>query len=263
MKIPTGCTYYDSISGFLKDVTALTTAEEIEKANGKRRWQGGSTWEEAFALTASGDTSAVQKANSIMEHVDDNIAVKGNRPCWNTAPAGAFPNVPAYLANAPETMYQRQNTRGDKRAINIFYSPSSSGDINADKVFNRGVTVLALAMQLSRTKDVNIHFFTARGLGNHVVRLTAPMVLSESAHILTNVGFIRGISLRLSRSLGWGGNWASWLDRDDDEATVKNIRNYYCLSDDDIIIPPMQKRKQDPLSNPVEYINNILKKHSL
>jgi hypothetical protein len=254
---------FDSVSDFLDVVDKETKHDSQGKDRQASSWTADKSWKETFKLSRTGDLSAVDDANAILEKVDASVVSSGLRPQWVSAPCGAFPNVPAYLANAPESMFRKENERGVKKSVNIYYVPAVSASIEHTEIFKRGVTVLALAMQLSRICSVNIYFATCYGTQDHIIRLATPMVLSESAHVLTSTAFLRNLSYGLAHAHGWFGSWARWHKNNDADHNIKEIKKRLELSDDDIVIPPMHKEEWDSgqLNDPVKYINEMLEKY--
>jgi hypothetical protein len=253
--------YFDSVPEFLKAVEEETPEHKKEQYG--RTWTGNMSHDEAVELTRKGDISAVEKANAILEKVDGSILQDGLRERWITAPAGAFANVPAFLANAPETMFQKANARGQKKSVNVYFCGTSASGISAEDLFKRGTVVLALVMQLSRLCDVNLYFYSALDGNNHIVRLASPMVLSESAHVLTCTAFDRCLSHGREYAHGYCGSWAKWVEHGDDEHNIKAVKLILGLKEDDIVFPSvhMEHFQKGFFTEPVKHINEILSKY--
>lgn len=256
---------FDSLAAFMEDFRARGA-----KIANKPDWTG-ETREEVRSSVENGNVSAVPKAEALLDKVSADLALSGLAPRWGRSVVGAFPDVPAFLGGAPECMLRRSPDRGPLGAINVYYSPITAAVTTPEESFRYGVTVLAAVMALSRVRPVNVYYFTPLGIGDHVIRLrTDPMVLSESAYILTSAGFYRSVSYEYAHGFGWEGSWGAWvcssvsrgpgqkLPREEKIAHMKKILG---LGEDDVLVPPVDPKTMREMSDPVAWVNGLLAKY--
>lgn len=257
---PAGWTDYASVDAFLSDVRQYASPHcRVEFA--------GDTWDGATSKARDGDLSAVADAEAIMDAIDHQIDIAGLRPQWGDSVVGAYPNVPAYLAGAPESMRARVMERSPLGPIRIFYSPVCSAIIGHADAHKRGLAVLSLVMALQRIRPVQVIIFTAYGIHDHTIAIrTEPMVLAEAAHCLTATSFYRALSYQLAKYYGWDGGWAQWyLDcENSEEAIEKAIRRQVGANEDDLVVPPMaimHGAHEEMINTPAAWINRIMDKY--
>jgi len=238
------------------------------KISDRQSWTGETRAQVENSL-ANGNTDSVAKAEAILATIDANVNTRGLTRRWANDVVGAFPNVPAYLAGQPESMRRmdRQQRRSRRSAVRVYYSPVSSQSISHEQNFRRGVVVLAAVMALQRVRPVEVYYFTVLGLGDHVIKLrTDPMVLSESAYVLTSGGVCRSTSYPYAHAVSeWRGDWGRWSGQYEREmsreAKIEHMKTVLGLGEDDILLPAVHMRDQDILDNPVAWINGLLDKY--
>jgi len=249
-------THFDSVQDFAAECKALDLHD-------RGSWAGESI-DETYRKVAHGDTSAVAEAERILDSIDSGLDMSGLKVQWQLAPVGAFPNVPACLAGAPDCMWRKQEAMSPRGEVDMVYCLCCSAAINAADAFRRNVAILAAAMAIGRVRPVNLKFVTSYGRGDHTIRVRGnPMVLSEAAYLATSPGFMRNLSFGWSRKKGWDGNWARWLgDPTNNERMDRAFRAELGLGEDDIVIPAMHvDRSKDILADPVKYINGLLDRY--
>lgn len=210
---------------------------------GNPRWYGGvRTAEEALRLTREGDLSAVEKADRLLSEM--NYTPQTARRGFVLDVAGAAPVTPVYLSGNPLNMRRKIRIKDEYAPIAIVYDPTCSAAISADKIFQRGITVLALLRALSEIRPVEL--WVATGLGaqdwfklrspwtrNERVKgfwlatrvETAPLDLAHAAHFLTHAAHVRGIGYGLCHAMGSGGSWPH-----QDFTTVQKNFRAICLA---------------------------------
>jgi hypothetical protein len=226
-------------------------------------WYGDS-WQGAVDKALHGDTSAVGEARATIQDIAYDIDLQGLKTTWAPAPVGAYPIVPAYLANHPDSMARKVETCNKREPVTIWFSPSVSSGISAADAKRRSVAVLALVLAMQQVRPVKVKLYTARAQGNHTIDIrTDPMVLSEAAHMLTSVSVLRRLTFSVSGNYGFRGKWAKWfLDAKDNDAQVQAvIREKLGAAPDDIVIPPVHSGRGDwrhMVNQSAQWINSIL-----
>ena len=255
---------FNSVQEFVDTCAAETTARVRREYSSEdtRRWTG-HTWQEAHDIAKAGDIGAVPKAEEMLDKIDAEIDTSGLTPRWEDSVVGAFANVPAYLAGAPESMRNKRDSHTNKGEVNVYYSSVTSADIKKEMSYDRGITMLALVMALQRVRAVNLYYFTTLGKAyDHVVKVqTNPMVMSEAAHVLTSTSFYRNLSYGMATTKGWKGGWARWSSYGNDKVIVDTLKRTLDLADDDVVIPTMHRRNTGMMADPVKYINGHLDRY--
>lgn len=171
---------------------------------------------DSLERTATGHTARVPEAERLLDAIEAEI--EQSAPEWSNDVAGAFPDVPAFLAGAPECMRRRIQTISERAPVRVWVDVSSSAGISHDMLARRGVAALALAMQLIRQgRAVELLTFTsldgqAGGQSCIVVRMvTAPVDIASVAHCLTSSGFSRSLCYGVARvANGFTGGWSDF-----------------------------------------------------
>lgn len=130
-----------------------------------------------------GNETHVQDAKDLLNEFQENIEVPAFQ--WETHMVGAFPNVPAFLAGAPETMWHRQEIQSDRSPLRVFVGLTSSAGVPEEALVKRGCVLSAFAMAIAPKRPVLITPYVNLGDGYANGSIlgwdvsTSPMVLSE------------------------------------------------------------------------------------
>ena len=182
---------------------------------------------------------------------------------WGLSMAGAFPNVPVFLANQPESMFARMHEMGERAPIRIWAGVTSSWGISYDKLILRGAVLAAFAIRLSEQRPVIITPYVALtnyGRYDAVVSWdlqTSPLVLSEIAASLCDPNVIRhlGISSCFAINPRCG---SGQLDDMNDPTRMPRVLG---VDDNDLWLPCIHLR--DPLLiNPDKWLKESLAKYT-
>lgn len=139
----------------------------------------------AFDLMARGDESHVHDARALLKQLNERV--ESPHFVWEHSIAGAFPDVPAYLAGEPEHMWHRTPKPDDRSPLRIWVGLTSTWNIPNYLLRKRGIALAALAMALSEVRPVIVTpFYQLNLLGNSKSQgiiswdlSTSPIVLSE------------------------------------------------------------------------------------
>lgn len=154
---------------------------------------------------------------------------------------GQRPNVPAYVAGAPKTMYRLRKMEA-KKHINIFMNLAYTWNTSTEQIRHRGIIVLNLIRML----ELNNYIVNFRAFEACIVRdevFVCEVVLKKPGELLNprlcyypmcGKGFLRRILFRVKESMpfvhSWGSmNYGSIL-------TEKYMKNILQIHDADIYI---------------------------
>jgi hypothetical protein len=174
-------------------------------------------------------------------------------PSWQADVAGAFPDVPAFVAGDPMSMRRMVNQVSDTRPIRIFVGMASSCTFSAEQLAKRGALVSALALQLSKTRSVDVYAINSgrktfsRGSLNGqsfdwsvMVKLPKPISASDLSYWLCHQASVRGLLYACERTFSGPLSWPALLYPFNDYCTPAAIRAHAQLwgaSESDIVVP--------------------------
>lgn len=213
---------------------------------------------DTIRYSTKGNAALVPEAEKLLAEIQTaNLEVPTSH--WNPSVAGAFPLVPAFLANDPESMMALQAGSSDRAPIRIFVDLTSSAGVGLDQLKRRGLALLAFAMLVSQERPVELRAGTLlEHIENHHCAAvlfnieTMPLELAMACHALTSQGVTRGLSFGIMKE--GTGNWA-WSQRPDD--TYERLsRIAFGIGENDVYVAPMFLT--DPFKNPVEWIKGQL-----
>lgn len=106
----------------------------------------------ACKLVRDGDPEPVEKAKPLLESFAGRLNIQ--RSGWETSMAGVMPNVPAYVAGAPECMWQRVQVHNESVPVKVFVAIDSPGFVSGKVMGERAVAIIALVLALKMTRPV-------------------------------------------------------------------------------------------------------------
>lgn len=246
---------FDSIGAFCADLD--TTAREADKNKRGTDWSGGQSWQEARKALLEGHMAVVPKADALIEKLAGS-SIELEQSQWELSMAGAFPCVPAYLADSPEAMFRQVQVKTDTAPVRIFASVCVSAGIDSETLEARGTTILALCMKLTSIRPVELYVYADMGGRGHAlmpcVKLeTSPLDLSTATYALSHTSFLRQLCFSWAHPKGWDGSWAWGMQPTSDEGIAKT-KAALGVGEHDLLIPGGYST--DPLiTQPVEWIN--------
>lgn len=146
-----------------RDRPSDSGASSVEDS-AEEEWDLGIGWDGAMSAYVGGWSEGAKKAYDLAERLRP--APKANRTTLHRSVTGAFPNVGAHLAGAPNSMYQVSKKQATGRPYVHLYMPISfSGSMNAETAFDRGCALVAITdaletagcrikITLTRTSDI-------------------------------------------------------------------------------------------------------------
>jgi hypothetical protein len=234
------------------------------KSTPKTNWSKSDTgedYEESVRYAIGGDTSRVSEAEKLLDKVNAGIELPARQ--WETAAVGFFPSVPDYLSGHPECMRRIGDAVSEHVPVRIFVCTTSSASMNYKVLEKRGISILAAAMALARSRPVELWTFTAldgshEGTTNIMVRIASnPLMLSEACYALTSIGFDRQLTHAYALKINaYRGGWASFGHSL--EGCKKNLAGL--VSEQDIIIPPSFVTDDLIIKDPLAWVNKTLER---
>lgn len=117
--------------------------EASREESPSERWDLGAGWDGAYDAYCGGWAEGAHKAYALAETLKPRP--QATRTVLKRSMAGAFPNVPAYLAGHPQAMFQPVKRHAQGRPFVHLYVPLAySGSIKAETAFNRGCALVAI-----------------------------------------------------------------------------------------------------------------------
>lgn len=168
-------------------------------------WDLGVGWEGALDAYTGGWSEGAKRAYDMAERLTPKP--KSNRTTLHRSVTGAFPNVGAHLAGAPNAMYQvAKKTATGRPYVHLYIPISFSGGMNAETAFDRGCAIVAVVdaletagcrikLTLTRTSEIGRNNayrvcmrFMVKDYGD---RLDVDQVIFTAAHpaMFRRIGF--------------------------------------------------------------------------
>lgn len=246
---------YESIGAFCAALDS--TARESEKRKNGNDWNGNQSWEQARKSIIEGHLDVVPKANALIEKLAG-ASIELEQSQWELSMAGAFPCVPAFLADSPESMFRQVQVKTETAPVRIFASVCVSAGIDSETLEARGTTILALCMRLTAIRPVELYVYADMGGKGHAlmpcIKLeTSPLDLSTATYALSHTSFLRQLCFSWAYPKGWSGQWA-WDEQPNSERGIRKTKEALGVGEHDLLIPGGYAT--DPLiTRPVEWIN--------
>lgn len=206
-------------------------------------WSGGFSAERALEACTLGIPDGVEDIKREKERAE-RLDVQVKFPTWQPDIAGAFPDVPSAIAGDPLSMRRLVDAPNDLRPIRIFVGMASSCSFTASQLAKRGALVSALALQLAKTRVVEIYAVNA-GRADGIdwvgmVRLPMPTSASDLAYWICHAASVRGLLYAIERHETGRLSWPVRLCDCPDYATPDAIKKQAALfgaKETDIVVP--------------------------
>lgn len=169
------------------------------------------------------------------------VSIKNFKRLTERSMAGSHPNVPAYVAGEPKSMY-RLARAPERKFITIWFNLAYSVQTSKQAVMNRGALTLSLIKLLEANGiGVDLKVFSCcynRGeVFNSEVRLKSPsepINLKKCYYPMCSVMFLRRIILRIMESMSFEeANWYPYYGRPLQEDQFRSI---FAIPEKDIVI---------------------------
>lgn len=216
-------------------------------------WFGGLNKQQALDYAITGDESCVADAERMIDKINVELNVETTQTQWVSAPCGAYPCVPDYLANRPDCMRMRGQVPVNS-PIHVFVSIMASSRVDADAMRKRSATIMALVMKLQQTRPIDLTLIMPWIDTLLTVTLESrPIDISTAAYCIAHPAFFRMLGHRVLmrkgfRSTSLNLNW-------------DNVGKLLEVTPDDLLIESIVWG--DPLTeNPVEWVTNQIQKYN-
>jgi len=129
----------------------------------------------------------------------ERINVQTLLPQWERDLCGSLPDVGAAVAGDPVSMRRLVNVPTDTRPVRIFVGVASSCTFSADQLAKRGALISALALQLQRTRSVDVYAVNSgQDSRDHLdwsilVKLPKPLCMADLSYWLCSQASVRGL----------------------------------------------------------------------
>lgn len=213
-------------------------------------WYDNQTPEQTVRFAQDGDMARVAPSDALLEKFEE-ISVETHRNRWSDCVAGAFPNIPAYIAGQPLAMRNRMRDLSAAAPLCVVVDLTTSAAIKADAIAKRGSALLAFVRLIAGSRPVEL--WAACGLDGRkpgkqigafyqLTRIeTAPLDLARAAYVLTSAAYPRRLCYDIARNVaGYAGGWPF----SEMETSADEMRNVIAPllphADEFLCLPPLQ-----------------------
>jgi hypothetical protein len=212
-------------------------------------------------------------------HRAEKLDVQVCFPSWQADVAGAFADVAAFIAGDPMSMRRLVNQVSDTRPIRIFVGMASSCSFTSEQLAKRGALVSALALQLSKTRSVDVYAvnsgrktFSKGSLSGQsfdwsvMVRLPKPVSASDLSYWLCHQASVRGLLYACERAFSGTLSWPAGLGSFSNYASPEGIAAHAKLwgaGESDVVVPfPMAENaaEAEMIAKPETWLRNTLQR---
>lgn len=238
---------------------------ERHEMNRRDSWYGDDTLAETLGKAEVGDTSLVPQAEAALTKLD--TAIETTRRMWEPNVAGAYCCVPDAIVGRPTSMRRMVHVRDETSPITILAVTTSSAGISAKTLAERGVTILALVMALSRIRPVVLQQLTILDGdkdGETVITSeinTHPLDLATACYVLTSAGFARRLTYDLARKLNrFRGGWPATFSYSKPERYYAALAPKLVADPSRCLIIGAAQLGDQLLREPIEWINQQIQR---
>ena len=153
---------YETLKAFNDYLNAGTLQPAFydhSQTNGER-FTGTSSYEEAEQKMMRGDSDLqkrIEEAGVAQTRIK--IQKQVQRRQTYSSVVGAFPNVPAYISGAPNSMIAQRLIKTKKKVLNIGYSMTAHGGVDKDNIIKSSANIVSAIMNIEAT-GVRVNLFT-------------------------------------------------------------------------------------------------------
>jgi len=183
---------------------------------------------------------------------------------WEHDVAGAFPDVPTFLAGQPDCMWNLLPDMSDKAPLRIWVGVTSSGGISEAQLVKRGAVLAAFAIMMSKKRQVLITPYVNLGSYRRDGSIiswditTSPINLSTIMASLSEPDVVRHVGIDACR-LDNPGVTGAWHP---DAYNEKKMREHLGANPQDLFLPsiflydPMLEEPETWLKEKIELYND-------
>lgn len=247
----------------IADFTKECEEKGVERYSSTDKFYGGMSASSAIDLCTHGILEGIKDSQKIIDDIQDN-SIETVKPQWLNSIAGAFPNVPAFLAGENECMFNLGCDVSETAPIKVIIGLTSSRGVDERDLRKRGAAILALVMKLAEVGPVEAWAYIeldrdSREANLIMVRInTAPINLSVANYMLSHAAFTRGLGYHyLYKHHRTNGKWA--FNSHNSEDRLNRLKFAMGVTDNDIVIGSAFIN-DEIIKNPIKYINQTLAK---
>ena len=248
---------YDSIAQFRQ--TYIDMSPKNMGYGENLSWYGNESEAESLRKAELGDTSLVGQAEAQLDSLD--AAIETPRRIWERSVAGPFCCVPDVLAGLPTPMRRMTHQTDEHNPITIFVDTGSTASVSAKQITQRGTTILALVLALTRVRPVQL-FQLHAGYGKDGETITtcqintSPLDLATACYVLTSAGFTRRLVYNLaSKRNGYNGTWARGFNTYKQEEYFDKLKPKLTNDVKNCLIVPKALINDELLTEPILWLN--------
>lgn len=201
----------------------------------------GDTYENAVDCLIGGYDGDYSIALKLQKELENTFSVKSEVRRHERSIAGSHPNVPAYVAGEPKTMF-RLKRMPEKKFVSIWFNLAYPIQTTKQAVTNRGALTLSLIKLLEENGiGVDLHVFTScyshGELFNSEIRLKSPSELingKKCFYPMCSVMFLRRVVLRVMESMDFEDK--DWYPNYGRPLQEREFREIFKVPKNDIVI---------------------------
>lgn len=211
------------------------------------------TLQESARLSQYGDESLVRQSEELLNQLMDvTTEIQANR--WTPNPYGAYPVVPEYLAGTPNCMRHLTMVDADLPPTTVYVCLGASAAIRHEALIKRGVAILALVMKLQAIRPIELVVMSGDySLGTAVVIKinTKPLDLATACFALADPSFLRVVTFSVLAEMQNNKYIGAVVP-------VSVWKELLDIQETDLVIPGVVSEHEDPIIDPVKWINEQL-----
>lgn len=185
-------------------------------------------------------------------------------PNWENDYVGAVPDVPAFCAGDMQCMKNLRNSVNDTRPIKIFVGMASSSCFTEKQLASRGAIVSALALQLSKTRVVEVYSVNSGEMKGYawsvMVKMPRALALSDLSYWLCCQASTRGLLYSIERAMTGDLSWPGQLFglNYNSPKGIEAHARIWGAADTDIVVPFPYGSDNAMLNDPENWMRNTL-----
>ncbi len=199
------------------------------------------TFDNAVDYLIGGYTGNYDITLEMLKEFEKTMPIRTYRRRQEKAMAGSHPNIPAYVAGTPKTMYRLTRAR-EKKFVTIWFNLAYSIHTLEQAVTNRGALTLSLIKLLEEYGiGVDLKVFSScyskDEVFNSEIRLKSPsepINMKKCFYPMCSVMFLRRVVLRVMESMSF--HEKNWYPYYGQPLTEDQFRDIFNIPDTDIVI---------------------------
>lgn len=167
---------YESLKAFndyLNAGTLQPAFSDHSHTNGES-FTGTASYEDAEQKMMQGDSELQKKIEADgVAQTRIRVQKQVRRRQTYSSVVGAFPNVPAYISGAPNSMIAQRMIKTKKKVLTIGYSMTAHGGVDKDRIIKASVKIISAILYIEATGvRVNLYSLFCARKGNNTIGLS-------------------------------------------------------------------------------------------